>query len=99
MSPSSSFFLRVALSARTMLPSLKETWTSSSFSLRCSTPVFCCWPMSWKMSAMPKSLSVPLSAIPLALLRPYNSTIDFGRIALGSVLGVVSALAPAPARP
>ena len=61
--PSRSRALRPAYSALTTEPIHMTTWISSALFLRCSTPLFDCCPMSWRISAIPKSLSVPVSAM------------------------------------
>ena len=63
MFPSRSRAFRPAVSARTTQPSAMAMWISSPRPCRWSTPVFACWPMSWRISAIPKSSSVPVSAI------------------------------------
>src|SRR5438067_7756649 len=63
MLPRSDSFCRAWSVAKTTLPSTKRTSTSSGPFLRTSFPVFVWCPMSWRMSAMPKSLRVPESAI------------------------------------
>src|SRR5512138_412115 len=68
--PSRSVVLRPADSARTTHPSAMAMWMTSSRASRWRIPLFACWPMSWRISAIPKSLSVPLSATRPPLLRP-----------------------------
>ena len=75
--PSRSRVLRPADSARTTLPSAIAMWMSSSRDSRCSTPLFACCPMSWRISAIPKSLRVPLSAtavLPYCVRRKASRT-------------------------
>jgi len=63
ISPKKRIVLRFFSEAAITLPSKKVMSTCSSLFFSTNEPVFCWLPISWKMSAMPKSLMVPESAI------------------------------------